>query len=148
MKKILLLLIALIALSGYATAHGILSSTTVDAIGTFGSSTDITLISPPIWHLSDLTPPSPNILDYHQDRLSKGIVPILYDSDYVSTSKKLILPSGDSPSETGTDPRFIEFNPNSGSVNGISDFTQMPGLERESTNIDDFRLSDNPIFRT
>jgi len=143
-------MVGLSLLTSYVMAQSIVSSTTIDAKGRFGSTSTVLLNNGVELHPSDMFLPSPRFVIYTEDTMSLGSVKISFDKDRISSTDPLVVPSQDPPIELGNDPRLAEFDSDSGSVNSlmseeridlISDFSYVPDVDGDLANFDTFRKS-------
>jgi hypothetical protein len=148
MKKLMILVIALVLLTGNVMAHGIVSSTTIDAIGNFGTSSKILLRTETQLHPSDMLPQSDNELVYNEETFSNGMVPILFDKERTTFTDRFVIPGEDLPIDLNPDPRVIDADTESPYMDvliqdGRAD--QTPDIGSAGTNFDTFRKSRNWI---
>jgi hypothetical protein len=145
MKKLVLLMIALVLLTGSAMAQVIISSTTIDAIGNMDSSSEILLRTTAHQSPSSMLP-SRSELVYNENTLSSGIVLILFDKDRTTFTNRPVIPSEDPPVEFDPDPRVTEVDPESAFMDVLTQEgsgDQILNLSNASTNFDTFRTSRN-----
>jgi hypothetical protein len=145
MKKLVILMIALVLLTGSAMAQVIVSSTTIDAIGNMDSSSEILLRTNAHQSPSSMLP-SRDELVYNENTLSSGIVLILFDKDRTTFTNRPVMPSEDPPMEFTTDPRVTEVDPESAFMDVLTQEgrgDQIVNLSNASTDFDTFRKSRN-----
>lgn len=145
MKKLIVLVIALMLLTGCAMAQVIISTTTVDAIGNLDSSSEILMKTNRYLLPSDMVP-SDNEVVYNQDTLSSGMVLILLDKEHTTSFSRFLKPPEDPPLEFNPDPRVSEVDPETPYMEDLNEegrADQFLNISSAGTNFDTFRKSRN-----